>query len=213
MIGISSHVGRAIDLPVAGVQHAAVRRLDHQRVRLRNRVRHGDEFEVERADIEGAGDGDLADRQLLGATIFSLLGPQQRRRERCGIDRCLEPRPQLDQRADMVLVRVRQDDAGQLDLLILDEPQIRQDHIDARLEVAFGKRDAEIDHDPGALVSRTRAIKIAILADLPEPAERDEHQFGRPRLAGLARGRLVVFVSHQLCLSRSNRRPMSHRHT
>ena len=41
-----------IDLPVAGVQHRAERRADRQRIRLGDRMGHGDQLELERPDGE-----------------------------------------------------------------------------------------------------------------------------------------------------------------
>ena len=47
------------------------------------------------------------------------------------VDRRPQARPQLDERADMVLVRVGDEDAEQVLALVLDEAQVRIDEIDA----------------------------------------------------------------------------------
>jgi hypothetical protein len=49
-VGGAAQLGIGIDLPVAGVQDRAQRRLDRQAVRLGDRVGQGDQFQVERAE-------------------------------------------------------------------------------------------------------------------------------------------------------------------
>ena len=71
----------------------------------------------------------------------------------------------------MVLVPVRQDDAGELVLLLLDEFEVGQDEVDARI-IRIGEGQPEIDHQPLAL----RAVEIDVHADLARPAERAEQQ-------------------------------------
>ena len=82
-----------------------------------------------------------ASRRCPGATslsgTFGAPGSARRRvsssrREARRVDRRPQARPQLDERADMVLVRVGDDDAEQVLALLLDEAQIGQDEVDAR---------------------------------------------------------------------------------
>ena len=104
---------RRVELPVARVQHDAERGADGERVGLRDRVRDRNELQIERADIEAPVERHLLDRQLQLAAVLGELGFQHRRGEGSCIDRRLQPRPQLDDRAEMVLVRVGEHEAGE----------------------------------------------------------------------------------------------------
>ena len=70
------------------------------------------------------------------------------------------------ERADVVLVRVRQHDGT--DRIVAEIPEVREDHIDAEVLVAW-ERHAGVDDDPlaGGLVHGH------VLADLTEAAKRD----------------------------------------
>ena len=63
VVGWIADQRRGVELPVAGVEHHAVRGAECDAGRLGNRVGERDELEIERADIEAAaelGDGDRA---------------------------------------------------------------------------------------------------------------------------------------------------------
>ena len=74
-------------------------------------MRHVDELDVERPEREAAVERHDVDRDFRRARLALPLGLQQRRRERRRIDRHVEPRPQIDDRAEMVLVGVGEDEA------------------------------------------------------------------------------------------------------
>ncbi len=63
--------------------------------------------------LKAAVERDLADRNLLPVAVLGELRLQHAGREGRGVHRHAETRPQLDHRADVILVRVRDDDAGQ----------------------------------------------------------------------------------------------------
>src|SRR4029079_5657842 len=110
--------------------------------------------------------------------------------ERRGVDRRLETRPQLDHGADMVLVRVRDDDAGEVGTVFLDEAHVRKDDVDAGIVLALGEGDAAVDHQPAARVLRAEAVEVGVHADLAETAERQEYEFVAARRA--ARSTLLL---------------------
>ena len=56
-VGRQTDDRRRIDLPVAGMQHGAGGGVDRQRMRFRNRMRHRDEFDAERAEVMRPPDG------------------------------------------------------------------------------------------------------------------------------------------------------------
>ena len=72
----------------------------------------------------------------------------------------------------MVLMAVGEDDAEQIGAPLLDEGEIGQDQLDARIG-GIGEGHAEIDHHPFALA----AVEIDVHADLARAAEREEEEF------------------------------------
>ena len=56
-----------------------------------------------------------------------------------------------------------------------DEAQIRQDDVDAGLDLAR-ERHAEVDHQPLPGVRRAEAVEVDVHADLAEAAERHEYE-------------------------------------
>src|SRR4029079_18535011 len=93
------------------------------------------------------------------------------------IDRRLEARPQLDDGADVVLVGMRDDDAGKVGAVLLDETHIWEDDVDAGVVLALGEGDAAIDHQPAALILRPETVEIGVHADLAQTAKCQEHEF------------------------------------
>ena len=164
--------GRVVKLPVAGVEHTAIRRVDQQRVAFGNRMRHRHEGDAERAHLEPLARLDDAQRHLVGNALLLQLAADQARGEGRGIDRHVEIEREIGQRADMVFMAVRDDDAGKAVELILDEAKIGQDHVDAGI-IGIGEGHAAIDHHPLALT----AIEVDVHADLARAAERAKEQF------------------------------------
>ena len=139
---------------------------------MRERV----ELHVERPHLEPAVERNHVDRKLEVAAVLGKLRPQHARREGRGIDRCLEAWPQLDHGADMILVRVRQHQPGEVAPLLLDEAHVGQDDVDAGIVLALGKRDAAIDHQPLARILGAIAVEVGVHADLTETAQRYEYE-------------------------------------
>ena len=124
----------------------------------------GDEFNQERADRDLLAqlhdlEGNLGRARLAEPTRLGETGREARR-----VDRRAKARPEIGERADVVLVRVGNDNADEIVLGFLDEPEIRHDEIDAG-QVLAGKGDAEIDHQPFARARGPIAVKRAIHAD------------------------------------------------
>ncbi len=63
------------------------------------------------------------------------------------VDRRLQPRPQVHQRADVVLVGMGDDDAEQVRALLLEEAHVRHDQVDAG-QVVAREAHAAIDQHP-----------------------------------------------------------------
>jgi hypothetical protein len=163
-----------IELPVAGVQHRACRSADHKRIGLRDRVGQGDQFDLEGPDLEAAGQGHLRDDLVAVDTDLGQLAVEHAGGKRRGVDRALEPGPDMGHRPDMVLVGMGQDKAGQLVAPLLDETRVRHDQIDPG-QPLVGEGDAQVDHEPGPVVP----IEVQVHSNLAGPAERQEPEILR----------------------------------
>ena len=84
-------------------------------------MRHADELDIERTDIEAPTQWNLVKLRPLPAAELGQLGLQNAHGERSCIDRRFQLRPQLDHRPYVVLVGMRNDDAGQRLFLAGDE--------------------------------------------------------------------------------------------
>ena len=190
----SAHQRVGIDLPIAGVHDTPVRRLDQQRVGLRDRMSERNEGERERPEFETARKRHLVERHFREQFRVQQLLAQDRGGERGRVHRAAESRPEIGHRAQVILVCVGQHDGEQVLPALLDEGRVRHDHVDPRQRVAR-EGDAEIDHQPRALAG----IEVEVHADLPCPAEGQEVQ--RVALdAGCCRRR-----GHVHCFSRLRR--------
>ena len=121
LVGWLANDRRRIDLPVAGVQHGAVRSSDGQRIRFRNRMRDRAQFDIERADVEARTERHLGNRNVRSTRFAVALGGQQRSGEWRGKHRHAQLGPQVEHRAIVVLVRVGEHDAG---FAPAEDPQI-----------------------------------------------------------------------------------------
>ena len=112
--------------------------------------------------------------------LAQALRLEQRGGERRRVDRAAQPRPQVDQRAEMILVRVREHQPGEIAPLLHQEGDVRHDQIDAG-QIVARERDTEIDRHPGALAALADPIEREIHPDLADPAERREQELGAAR--------------------------------
>ena len=109
-VGLEAVDGGVVELPVAAVQHAAGVRLDHDRHRVGDRVRHAHELEPERAQLHRPasrlGFGQLA-RGGEPVLVELRLHEAEREARRDHLPH-LDLAQDVRQRADVVLVRVRE---------------------------------------------------------------------------------------------------------
>ena len=154
--GVGRRAGQRVlvELPIAGMQRRAERRADHHRGRLGDRMRHVDQLDVERADRAAAAERhdmqrEAVDEAHLGELRFQHLGGEGR-----GIDRDAgELRPEIDHRAEMILMRVGQQQADDIVPLLLDEADVGKDDVDAGLGLA-AEGHAHVDDEPFARAAR-----------------------------------------------------------
>ncbi len=168
-VGLQPVDRRVVELPVARVQDATCRRLDHDRHRVGDRVRHADELEPERPELHGPGSRvRLAQRRRRAEPVLVELRLDEPEREpRADHLPHLDLAQDVGQAADVVLVRVGEDDrpdgasrAGRR------SPAARGRRRGAR---RAGRRDRRRRRS-----ARRRARRRHVLPDLAEPAERDD---------------------------------------
>ena len=156
-----AHLRRIIQLPVAGVEDAAIGRIDDERVAFGDGVGKRDIGETERAQLERAAHGDDLELHLVLQPFFLQLLRNQAGGERGGIERHLQFSGEIGDGADMIFMAVGEHDAEQILAALLDEGEIGQHHVDAGI-ARVTKGHAEIDHHPFALA----AIEIDVHANL-----------------------------------------------
>ena len=183
LVGWRADDRRWVDLPVGGVENEAGGSSDRQRRAFGDGMGDRDELDDERADGDFIALGDDPQRNLGRARLAEPARLGESGRKARHIDGRAKVRPKFGERADVVLVRMGDDDADQILLRLLDETEVRHDEIDAR-QVLTGEGDAEIDHQPLARVFGAVAVQGAIHADLAQAAERDEHELAVIRHLG-----------------------------
>src|ERR1700733_4676307 len=134
-----------------------------------------DEFDYERANRTLLAELDDLQWYLRRARLAEPTRLGQSGRKARHIYGRAQVRPEFGKGAEVVLVRVSDDDPDQILLCLLDKSQIRHNEIDAG-HVLARKGDAKVNHQPLASVRRPIAVKRAIHADLAQAAKRGEHE-------------------------------------
>ena len=165
---------RLVDLEVPRVQHDAGRRMDRHRHAVRHAVRDAQELHGERADLDAVARRDGPEPRLRVLAALRQLRLDQRERQRRAVHRAVHVRQHVRDRADVILVPVRQHQ--RLDPVLLELPQIRDDQIDAE-QVRLRKHHTGIDHDGRPAAGDDHHVH----AELAEPAERDQFERRRTR--------------------------------
>ena len=125
--------------------------------------------EAEGPEPKAAPGLDDVKRNLVAQSLLVELAADQAGGEARGVERHAEIGGEIGDRADMILVAVGQHDAEQVPGLALDELEVGQDQVDARIS-GIGEGQAEIDHHPFAV----GAVEIDVHADLAGSAEGEE---------------------------------------
>ena len=120
-------------------------------------------FTAERHDVE---------LHLFRDALFLQLAAHEAGGEGRGIEWHTKFGGQIGDRADVILVAMRQHDAEQVFAAFFDEGEIGQHQFDTR-QAGIGKCHAEIAHDPFAAT----AIEIDVHANLAGAAEWQEYKF------------------------------------
>ncbi len=168
---------RLVELEVAGVQDVALRRAHEDAHRVRDGVIHGEEVERERPQRRVATRLDLAQLDVLDPRLVELaLDEAEGETAAEDRDSPVEVAQQVGQRADVVLVAVRDHDPAHLVHVLEDVGVVGQDQVDPGM-VFVGEHEAGVDDDEVLAVLDDRHV----LADLVKPAERDDADRRGPR--------------------------------
>ena len=163
--------GSRIDLEIAGVDDDADRRAHRERDAIDRAVR-----DVQILDLEWAERGRFAGRDFvqLGrieqAVLFQFF-PHQRERELRAVYRHVEVAENVGDRADVVFVRVREDDRAHHALVLLQVGDVGDDDVDAE-QFLLGKHQAGVDHDDVVAAAKSEHVH----AELAQSAERNGPQ-------------------------------------
>ena len=136
-VGRTADDRRLVDLPVAGVNDGADGSADRKRVRFRNRMRDIDEIDLERPERHMTANRHDIDRNFRHARLGRAPRLEQRGGERRRVERHFQLRPQIHDRAHVVLMGVGKDEAENVLALFDQERDVGQDQVDAG-QMLFG---------------------------------------------------------------------------
>ncbi len=141
-------------------------------------MRHADQLDIEGADGAAVSERHDLERKAVEHTHLRELRLEHLGGEGGGIDGdAAKERPEIDHCAEMVLVRMGEQEAGDIVALLLEEADVGEDDVDARLLVA-AEGDAHVDDQPLARPRAAVAVEVEIHADLANAAERHEDELG-----------------------------------
>ncbi len=165
---------RLVELVVAGDEHGAELRGHRDGAGVRDRVRHVDELDLEGPERHALPRVEVLERDVAKAVLVEL-GAGHRHRQRAAVDDRHVLLPELAQhprqRAEMVLVAVGDDDRLDVVHAVAQIGEVGQDEVDAE-HLRGREAQADVDDDDAAVVLDDRHV----LADLPQPSEREDAQ-------------------------------------
>src|SRR6267142_1514732 len=169
--------GRLVNLEIARVNDYAERRADRQRNAVHRAVRHGNKFNLERANLHEPAGNHFAQRGGFQQSRFIQAFFHQRQREPRPIHGNIEVAQNIRQRADVIFMAVRQHDRAYMSTILLQIRSVRYDQVDAE-QFRFRKHHARIDDEDVVAEPQRHHVH----AEFAETAERN----GREGLRGLA---------------------------
>ncbi len=141
-------------------------------------MRHGDQLDIEGTDRAAVAERNGLERKAVEAAKLGELHLEHLGGKRRGVDRDpAQLRPEIGHRAEMILMRVGEQQADDVVPLLLEEAYVGKDDIDAGLGVA-AEGDAHVDDEPFARAAAPIAIEIQVHPDLAHAAERQEDEIG-----------------------------------
>ena len=158
-----------VKLPIARMQHQAIGRAQGQRLRFRDGMGHGDEAAIKGAKLHAPARRQFQQAHFMDHAGFTKLAAQHGKHEGSAIDGAAQLPPQMHHRADMVFMRMGDDQAKQSAAVFGKPGRVRHHDIGFRL-IRPGKAKPAIHRQQGAIT----AIDIKVHSDLTRPAQRDK---------------------------------------
>ena len=158
-----------VELPIPGVQDRAVRRPEHQGLRLWQGMRDRHELELERRQVERPARREGMEPYLAHQPYLAQLAAQHGGGERRRVYGTAELTPKVGYGTDMVLVRVGDHKSDKLLAPFRDERRVGHHDLDLGV-LAPAEADAAVDGEPLAAAS----IQIEVHADLTRPTQGQE---------------------------------------
>ena len=159
-----------VELPVARVDDRPLRGVDGHADRVGDAVADVVRVAAERADAERRPRRDLDHDRLVGELVLAELRADEPERELRAVNRHVrEVAQDVRQRADVILVRVRDEDPFDLVAALAEVLDVGDDEVDAE-HLLVGEHEPGVDdQDVVALLDRHH-----VLPDLTDTAERDD---------------------------------------
>ncbi len=159
---------RVINLEIAGMDDCSHRRAHCQRHTLNRAVRHVQKFDLERPDGDGLPRRDLAQIGVLEQSVLFELLLYQRQRKFRSIHRHVQIAENVRHGADMILMRVREQNRFHLLLALLQVGDVGDYDVHAE-KLGLGEHQPGIDDDDFIAAAQGHHVH----PELAEPAERD----------------------------------------
>jgi hypothetical protein len=168
--------GRVVEFEIARMHDQPGGRRDAQANAVRDAVAHVEKLHRKRPYVHGFASLNGVQLDALKHPTASELLFQQAARERRGVDGSVDVLHHVRDRAGVVFVPVRDDDAANDIHLIQNGPKIGDDVIDPQ-HIVLREHDARIDYQR---VARARSLILDIhhvLADFPQSSQGNNFQF------------------------------------
>ena len=142
-VGALTVDGRVVDLVVARVHDPPAGRLEDDRSGIGDRMGHADELDPKRPEVEGLVSGGVLTQIGIAQqpVLVELRLHEPEREPRRNDDRDPHLAHEVRQRADVILVAVREHDAADHRLAFTEVREVREDEVDAQMLVARETRD------------------------------------------------------------------------
>ena len=192
--GNAAH-GRGIELEVPGMDHAAHRRFHAQREAFGDGMADREKAEMQIPQPHPSATVHGAQLHHVQQLVFTQLVLHQRQREAGTINaHALQLRHNPRQRADMILVPVREHDADQLFLDGRQGRKMRNHHIHAKMAI-IGKHQAAIYHHHAA----GGFPQLAVEANFAQPSQWRYRQIGFVHQSSASRTNSATGQTRRAC--------------
>ena len=168
-VDVGALVGRrrGVDLEVAAREHHPGRRLDREGEAVEDAVRHPDGVHAEGADLHGLAGHERPQLRLDTALLEPLAGEAEG--EAAPVDGRRRGRERVGQRADVVLVAVREEDPAEPLRALGEVLEVGHDRVDPG-HLGGREEHTGVEQQEVLLPLQHEGVE----AELAEPAERDE---------------------------------------